>query len=400
MSASRREIRVLLVGRTQASTENLTQLIRAHPGVSLVGSINDSSRTITETRNRNADIVIVEAGALPLNGLEVARKLRDEMGGIGVIIVADQTGIGLFQEAMRLGVNDFLVMPIKENEIVKSINRTYETVQTALIPGVPARGLTPEGKPGRGRVVSVVSARGGVGKSLITTSLAAYSAAKYKEKVLLLDLDLQFGNVDLYLGIQDSEGRTIRKLSGVLSELSKDAFEAALTDGPNQLRILLAPQHPMGVETIEPEEVESLLVFVKDNYPLTFIDTTHHLDDVLLLCLRESDYVLLVVTPDLPCIRDTAKLIQVYRDHRYEMNRVRTIINRSSLKDDYNAAKISRTLGCSVLASLPDSPGVVSALLNAGGSVNKPVKAPLFIELRSLAESVDQFVRSRALMAG
>lgn len=396
MNAQRRDIRISIVARNDANAKYLVEQLKAHPGVSVVGTINDSARAVAEARTRSADIVIIETDTLPKPGLDVAQELKAELPGIGIILVADQSGIGHFQEAIRLQVNDFLIKPFEGQELPESVSRTSRVLQSQ-----PRRDAGRAPQPSattihgiRGRLISVVSSRGGTGKSLVASVLSSSLAGKYGNRLLLADLDLQYGDIDLLMGIKGGNTKTIRKLGGVLNELSPDAFESALHRGLNGMQVLLAPPSPLDAIEFETDSIESLLVYLKNSNPVTIVDTSSYLDEKLLLCMREADIVLIVVTPDLFCVRDTAKLIKVYRDYHYDPSKLHLVVNKVRSESDFNAKKISNSLGVNVLSAIPYAPGIVSNIinLNTGKTIPQAENKDLLGQIKALSVNIDKLL--------
>lgn len=399
MNASRLDIRILIVGRSEASTKSLVEALKSHTRARVVGTVNDSTKTMAETRTRDIDVVIVEANALPASGIEVAEKLKYELPDVGVILVVDQSAIGLFQKAIRLQVNDFLVKPIEEDELSESVTRTFTRVQTLSERTGKGRQEKRSSFGRTGQIISVVSARGGTGKSIIASSLAANLVRKYKERLLLLDLDLQYGDIDLLMGVKTEKTKTIRRLGRVLNELSPDVLETVLCQGPNNMRILLAPPSPLDSAIFEPDSLESLLIYLQSTVPLTIIDTSTYVDERFLICLRESDLILLLITPDLLCVRDTAKLIKVYQSYHFDASKLHLVVNKVGKESIYDEKKLSNSLGTKVIGTLPYISNVDIKIRNenTGKKGFRTEDDMLFLEqVKTISNYVDKFVSKSA----
>jgi len=381
-------VRLLLIGRNDASLNKLRALLAATPSLQEVGAISDSSKAIEQARNRVPDVVLVEAEVLPVLGMDVARLLRTELAHIGVILIAAQSGAGLYQDAIQAGLHDFLLMPVTAEELGKSILRAYERVQqvtagrTGAAPGVR--------RSGAGKIITVASAKGGSGKSFIAASLAARLAAKHPGNVSLLDFSFQFGDVDLFLNLRGE--KTIRSLSSVFSELSSEIMEDVYVKGANDLQVVLAPKGSDEAKGFTVDDIGELLRFVNQSRRFTVVDTATHIDDILLSCLRDSSLVLLVVNPDVISIRSNAKLIKHYRDLQYPLDRLQVVLNRRRAQDALDKGKIQKAFGCQVCATIPEDHETMEEFLNFGRSVADIPDSRLSQGLDAMADSVARIV--------
>ncbi len=388
-SGSSQDINVLIVARNKAHADSLASLLQPFRSARVVGSLTDSTHAVEEARARSAQIALVETSTMPDRGLDVAKALIRDIG-LKVILVSDETGAGQIQQAMRLGVRDFLIEPASE-ELIESIRICAELK-------VDAGGVPPPPVASRGRIVSVTSARGGVGKSLVAANLAILLARRYPEKVLLADLSLQYGSADSWLGYK-GVSKTIRSLSGVLTELRRDTLDQVLHSYDSNLRILFAPTETTESDEFDARSIESLLVFLKSAFPICILDTAPHFDDTLKTAVRESDIVLVVVTPEFSCIRDTAKFLKGYKDLRYPMDRLRLVVNRGTRQDDLKDADIAKQLGCEVVASLPESLPVVRHAINSFAPLVSFPRDPIVPALVKLARTLEPLITSRSLEA-
>jgi len=360
-------VRVFLVARNRASADELQNLLKADRFIIPVGETTDSSQAVREVRNRLPDVILVEVDALPTPGLQVAEELLRGFSNFEVILVADQSGLGIWRDALRLGVADFLVKPLNAEELGRSVRQAR---QRLLEGRRGSRGVAPSPGPApasAGRLIVVASARGGSGKTVIGTGLATLSAQRWPDQVVLVDLNLQFGDVDLLLGVESAH--TIRSLKPVLGELRRDVVERVLQRTPQGLLVLLAPTQVEEADAFNPAEIESLLRFLKDLYPLVIVDTASQVDGTLLTVFREADEILMVTTPEVPALRDCAKLLRLYREHRYPMERVRIVVNRRGRDALFDDGHIQRTLGRPITATLPDAPQVVAGIVNSADPI-------------------------------
>ena len=382
----------MIVAADRNALSSLLNLLTPFTRIAIVGSTIDTDTALAEIRRRDPHIVLTDLNTSPLPGIELTKRISIDFPTVATIIVASQAGLGFFREAMHVGASDFLMRPIKGDELWQSIRQVYE-VQQERDRQMPTRAREPEGTLD-GKLVVVCSAKGGVGKTLLSTNLAALLGNLYPGKIALIDLNLQFGNVDLFLSLPTDP--TINRLSAVMQELRSESVKSVLHSTPYGLKVLLAPTSPQDADDFDGNDIASLLVYFKHTYPLTIVDTASYINDVLLVTLQEADLVLVVTLPELPALRDTAKLLRVLDQLRYGPDKVKIVVNRMT-DGAIDVERIRRTLGRPVFATLPASAEVVQSMVNEGKLIIKNSQAPITQAIRALARQVIPSIATDAL---
>ena len=385
-------IRLVIVAADRSALSSWLSLLTPFTGIAIVGSTIDTDTALAEIRRRDPHIVLTDLNTSPLPGIELTKHISINFPTVATIIVASHAGLGFFREAMHVGASDFLVRPLESDELWRSIRAVYEVRQE--------RGRQmqtgPHPRPERtdGKLVVVCSAKGGVGKTLLSTSLSALLGNQYPGKIALVDLSMQFGNVDLFLTLPADP--TISRLSAVMQELRRESVESVLHSTPYGLKVLLAPISPQDADHFDGNDIASLLVYFKNTYPLTIVDTASYLNDILLVTLQEADLVLVITSPELPALRDTAKLLRVLDQLRYGSGKVKVVVNRMA-DGTINVERVRRTLGRPVFATLPAAAEVVRRLVNEGVLIIENSQTPISQAIRSLARQMIPSIATDAL---
>jgi pilus assembly protein CpaE len=296
---------------------------------------------------------------------------------------------------MHVGASDFLVMPFEDDELAAAVRRSHHFMRERAERGQFSR------LPGRsavdGRMVVVCGAKGGAGKTVVSTSLAAAAARAYPGQVSLLDLDLQFGNVDLFMNLESE--RNIRSLGPVLQELDREAVNSVVQTTPSGLRVLLPPAWPEDAEMFQAEDLSALLLFFKRTCPLTVVDTGGRLDSPLVAATQDADLLLLVTTPALPSLRDTAKLIASFGRLDVTPDRMAVVVNHSAKASGFDPNIVGRTLGQEPLAVLPFDPGAVDRASNQGQPVGEGTGGALADAVEDLTATIIERLNSPHMQA-
>ncbi len=358
-------IRTLVAAGDARTQAVLLSAVKGAGDVEIVGVTTDADVALKVVRQRRPEVVIVSLNLEPISGTDLTRELQLEFGGIAVIIVAEQSGLGAFKSAMHVGASDFLVMPFEGDELPAAVRRAHHFMRERSERGQPVS------SGGRvavdGRMVVICGAKGGAGKTVLSTGVAATAARHFPGQVSLLDLDLQFGDVDLFFNLEGD--RNLRSLGPVLQELDREAVNSVVQTTSTGLRVLLPPAWPEDAEMFHAEDLSALLLFFKRTCPLTIVDTGGRLDPSLLAASQDADLLLLVTTPELPAMRDTAKMLASFGRQDISPDRLAVVVNHATRSRGFNASTVARTLGQEPLAVLPFDAGALDRAANRGAPV-------------------------------
>jgi len=222
----------------------------------------------------------------------------------------------------------------------------------------------PHKRPGAGRVITVMAGKGGSGKSITATNLAASLTEKIGEdKVVIVDADMQFGDVALMLQIDPT--RTILDATIGIDDLTETRLDSILLRHDSGLRVLPAPLVPAGADRIGPKDVVRIVEMLRGMYPFVIVDTAPIFDDALITLLEHSDDVLLVVDMDLPSVKNAKIALDTLRATDFDTGKVQIMVNRANSKARLDLAELERALGQEVAASIP-SDRLVPQSVNEG----------------------------------
>jgi len=387
------ETRVLIVARTDESVRQLRKILENISGFVVVGDETNSQKVINAVQKWNPKICIVESDVLPDRGLHVIQELSQQARSPKVLLVLKDTEVELLRKALLYGlVRGYVFKPdIDERELISTL-KTFETIPDERT----------DHKRVYGKMIAVVSGKGGVGKTLIATSIAKLLG--YRAPTVLLDLDLQYGDVEDYLNIKTQKNdvkedrRSISSLIRVINELNEDTFDAALAEtsivsDKGYLKALRAPDSPSAANLFEASDIQALLEFAVGAYPLTIVDTSTNFDGVFQMVLRQADIVLTVTTPAKQSIRAAGKLRSEYSLLGYSDRKLHLIVNRVQSPKIIRTRKIGEKLKLPILCEIPESPAVVQELLTSSESIFKLTNEPLVRQINKLGSEIEQQVR-------
>lgn len=203
----------------------------------------------------------------------------------------------------------------------------------------PARPMPPKPpEPTRqARIITVFSAKGGVGKTAISTNVAVAIKEISQKDVLLIDGDLQFGDIAVWLGLSPRTGMTELLTRG--AQADELAIKGTVQEHESGLHVLLPPSHPATAERIRPEAVKTLISILRGMYDYMVIDTHTSYGDETLAMLDVADDIIVVVTPEINVVRNTQIFLELCEILGYSdkltvvLNRANTGIQRNQLPE-------------------------------------------------------------------
>jgi pilus assembly protein CpaE len=231
------------------------------------------------------------------------------------------------------------------------------------------------------------STKGGVGKSVVSTNLAVALALEHRNRVVLVDADLQFGDVGVLLGVPPVH--TTLEAAGAIDSADTELMEGILeTHEASSLRVLCAPIEPSAADSISPEAMVAIVRLLRRMFDYVVVDMPPHFDDVVLALLEEADDVLLVASMDIPSIKNLKVGIQTLDLLALAGSKLRLVLNRANARVNLDIADVERALGVSAEFRVPSDISVPQAVNRGVPVVVDRPRSAAAIALRSLAQSV------------
>jgi pilus assembly protein CpaE len=263
-----------------------------------------------------------------------------------------------------------------------------ETLVAVRRPDAPAFGETGE----KGLVITVFSTKGGAGKSVIAANLAVVLARRSDRPVVLVDADLQFGDVAVMLKLAPQH--TIVDAVGNIDRLDPGLLQNLLVrHEPSGLLVLPAPLEPAFADQIAAEDMVRIVEMLRGFASFVVVDTPAYFNDVVLGLIEISDDVLLVAGMDIPNIKNVKIGLQTLRLLNTPMSKLRLVLNRANSKVKLDVGEVERTLQVKADSLIP-SDVVVPQSVNRGVPV--VLDAPKSGVAKSIEQLADLFLTSDA----
>jgi len=328
-----------------------------------------------------ARLVVIGSGIALAEALAFAARQRILRPTLGVVLLRAHVAVDVLAEAIRAGVRE--VVPDGDPPALRLACERSLEVSRQLGAAAPA-GAADAARAPQGRIVTVFAGKGGCGKSTVATNLAVTLAAGGRNRVLLVDLDLQFGDVGIML--QLTPERNIADAIAMAGRLDADGLRSLLTKYRPGVDTLLAPAGPAEGDHVGRDLITELLGVAREVFDFIVVDTPPFFSDQVLAALDVTDRFVLVVTPDLPTLKSVRLTLEMFELLGYPAQRRIALLNRADSQVGLSVSDIEKAVSVPMSVLMPSSRDVpVSVNRGVPLAVDKPGH-PVSRAVRDLAE--------------
>jgi pilus assembly protein CpaE len=336
-------IKVFITGAANGLAE-VREGLADHPEVELVGTAADPGKAGSKLAESGAQVILHGTTAtdhVPSAEIEAIRGVT----AAPIVLVTSASANALLSEALSAGIFDVVLLPQLTDGIVFTIKKA-----NSLAAGRPG-GTAKTSSSIEGRVITFFSPKGGAGKTVLACNLAATIARQQHRKTLLLDLDLQFGDAAIMMGIEPE--KTIYDLVMARRELDSDALAGYVTAHSSGVHVLPAPLRPEDAELVTEERLGHLFAVAKESYDVIVVDTPPFFHGPVLSTLDRTDQLVLVASLDVPSVKNVKLTMQTLDLLHYPKERRHLLLNRSGSKVGLKPQEVERALEMKVEFEVP-----------------------------------------------
>jgi len=366
-------IRVLIADGSERIRTNLQRRLAAEEDITVCGTAADGEQALQEALHLVPDIAVLDAGLTGLDGVQTTEMLAEYAPQAGVILMSTESGSDLFRRAMLAGAREVLQKPFSGDDLVAAIHRVdafqarKRAAQSARQPvnGSPPTADSPRRR--EGRMITIVSGKGGVGKSIIATNLALVLSRQHPGEVVLIDLSLQFGDVAALLAMKP-EATIAEFAASDASVGDRNVLQEALSKGPEGLTVLAAPTSPELADYVTTAHLRSLVAELRGRFDVVIADTTSQLSEITLEALENSDHIVLVTDFSVTSVKNTRLIMSVIGVLQVDPDRLLVVANHrdAPLAGGMDRARIEDFLRHPVAAEVPHDAVAIGGSVSSG----------------------------------
>lgn len=392
-------IRVLIVDDIPETRENLRKLLQFERDIEVVGAAAGGAESIEMGKELTPDIVLMDINMPDLDGIAAAEAILQISPHTQLVMMSVQSEADYLRRSMLAGAREFLTKPFTSDELVTAIRRVYRLQPRVQAPPViqrapPLEEISRPTKPERrGNVITLYSPKGGVGCSTIATNLAIALGEGGEKKVVLVDFGLQFGDLGVLLNLQPQ--CTIADLAPHIDELDDILLDEVMQAHSSGIKVLLAPPRPEMADLVGPEHMRTILAQLKGVYNYIVVDTDPSLSDLTLAVLEGSDKILLIITPDIPTIKNARLFFEVMEALNYPLEEITLVLNKVDRRGSIPEENIEASIRHPIASRISNDREAALAAANQGiplliGQKSRPVSQDILTLAHQLREELEK----------
>ncbi len=306
-----------------------------------------------EIRSMEADIIIVDLSPDKEQGILTIEKIVEISKHSHIFVSGDSTDADMILRSMRAGAKEFLSKPVESQALFAAIERVSKV-----------HAIANKEKKRYGKVFTFFSSKGGTGSTVISTNFSVNLVEQTKRPTILVDLDLQLGEVSLFLGIKPSFN--IVDVADNVHRMDNSLLKGFIKKHSSGLDVLAAPDSLEKVESVGASQVGQILQFLKTVYEYIVVDTSNSFDDHTVAALDQSSTIFLISNTDLPSLRNAQRCLAIFERMGYNKDKIRLLINRYQKSLEIRSKDIEETLNFPVYWFFPNDWSTIINSVNSG----------------------------------
>jgi pilus assembly protein CpaE len=313
-------------------------------------------------------LVTVEFGNKPDEALLLLKQLRERAPHVVAVAASADSSVQTLRAALRAGASDFLSLPLDEKELNKVLIKLTQGSSARIAGDV------------LGQVITFCGARGGLGVTTLAVNVAARLAVRAESGVVLVDLDLQRGDVAAFLNLSPTQ--SLAAVATARGEVDALFLQDLLTRHPSGVFVLPAPPQMEEADAVGHPEVDLALRLLRSQFGYVLIDTARSITGATLAALEHSDRILLLTDLSVPGVRAARRMVELLGRLNVPTERVELLVAQS-VRGPVLMADAIRAIGKEPLMTIARDQATASDLMNAGTPLNG-------VRQTALAGSIDE----------
>lgn len=364
------KIKVLLVSKLEKNLAAIRAQLQDEE-IMILGESDGGAGALQSVENLDPEMVIISMTEGDMDALNLAERIITYRPKCFVVLVAEEMNLDVMQSAMRIGAHNVTALTENSRDFTEYIKGVYNS-ETLRIRSLSER----QNMAWSSQVITVFSAKGGIGKTTLAVNTAVALAEKGK-KVAILDLDLQFGDVPTFLDVEPRD--TIGELLQETYTLTIDTIRSYMVMHSSGVHILCGPKSPEYAEMISAERVQNLISIMRSYYDYLIIDTASVLNDVTLTAIENSNRVYLLTGQDISSLKNSRLALNLLESLQ-QREKISIIVNRTEESSAISLQDVEQVLHDSLCLAIPTENSVALNALNKGipfvtGAVNSKLTA-------------------------
>lgn len=364
--SSELRIGILCINLDPVSREGLEVLVAQTPGAHIVDNVDrlitprEVLRMLEQFQHRVC-VIDFDDGE---ESFRIAHKLRAGCGNsISLFAASSDSRPEQIITAMRAGCSEYLVKPFQPDRLLESLAHVETWGQGKITQQ-------------KGRVISLVGAKGGTGVTSLAVHLALSLVQRHHKSVLLVDHHPALGEISLCLGLGRHQ-YSFYELVHNMDRLDAELMQGFLLQHHTGLHVLDAPQAMQAFRDTPTDAIEHTLAFLAESYQFVVVDCPPGLSEDTCAAIRQSDRLAIIITPELPAIHNAIRSIEYLTGLHYPSENIDIVLNRHSGKNTLHDREIESSLRRHISVKVPNNYAQIVSAINSGTPIDRSRKSDL-----------------------
>jgi pilus assembly protein CpaE len=302
---------------------------------------------VSMVREKNPDIIVLAMEEPVARAVQTMNSLADALPETPIIVYSSLSDASSVRRAMVSGARDYLVKPPRPEELARAIYSVLEQEErrrTRLSGDAAATAA-------RGTVLTVFGAKGGIGKTTISTNLATALCRHSNSSVAIVDMDTRFGDVAIMMDVVVEF--SIADVGRNIESVNRETVGDYLVRHSSGVEILPAPLHPTEWGALNRQHITKIIDLLAQTHDYVVVDTPGAFNELVATALECANIILLVTSMDIASIKDTALALEMLRAASVSEDKVKLVINHSTSSNSLRAEDVERVLEYEVWWRIP-----------------------------------------------
>jgi pilus assembly protein CpaE len=370
-------IRTLIALDADSDRDVVQSALPAEAAIQIVGFVEGFEESWNALQATSTDLLVVACPGYSDRALFFIEGAVKQHPDRPIVVVCETSPNGFVRRVFEAGADDIVTLPESPERVLFALQKAVARKQGAAV--ATGLALSP--------MICVLGPKGGTGKTLTSSNLAV-SLAKKGRKVALVDLDLQFGDIGLALGLKPE--RTIYDLAKSAGSLDADKVDDYLVEHPSGVRVLMGPTRPDQAAAITVEFLREVYANLRSTHDFVVVDTAPGFTPEVIASVDSSSHICMVAMLDSLSLKNTKLGLETLELMGYDPERIRLVLNRSDTR-----VGIARDEVEAIVARVPDI--LVPSDRDIPRSYNEGVP---IVSSKSKSEAARAFLALAALYVG
>lgn len=373
-------ITVVIIDSDTASANNIVNRIKDMGGkVTVEGTATTFERGYELIHKMKPMVVIMEVSEDIETSIERISQILSRFPQVSIFATSEDKSSDTILKVMRAGVTEYLLKPVAETDLTFALQKLGRLWLTK-----------PALEEEAGRIYTVFSPKGGVGVTTIAINLATDIYEVTKKPTILVDLDLNAGDVTTFLNMKPAY--TISDVTTNITRLDKTFLQGVIAKHDSGISVLAEPQRVEEGISISGDDIKKVLSLLKSMFKYIVIDA-ESISERTTTALEMSDKILLIFNMSLPGIRNMQRHLRYFDKMGYAKHRVKLVANRYLKKGEITIEDAEKALNYPIFWTIPNDYDTAMGCLNKGVPIR--VGAPRSLLNASIKELADTLVAGK-----